>query len=104
LTLYPGSSSPAKPGETVEIYATGFGSTSVPVTAGSALQSGILASPPVFHIGGKAAAVQFAGLVMPGLFQFNVTVPPDATDGDQSVDASYNGAATQAGTLLTIQH
>lgn len=34
-TLYPGSTAPAKPGETVAVYANGFGPTSIPVISGS---------------------------------------------------------------------
>jgi uncharacterized protein (TIGR03437 family) len=48
--------------------------------------------------------VQFAGLVSPGLYQFNVIVPASAPDGDNAVVATYNGVATQSGMLLTIQH
>jgi uncharacterized protein (TIGR03437 family) len=102
--LYPGSSTPAKPGETVVLYGNGFGSTSVPVVGGSMAQSGTLSPLAAIKIGGTPAAVQFAGLVAPGEFQFNVVVPPKTADGDQSITATYNGLSTQAGTLLTVQH
>jgi len=48
--------------------------------------------------------VQFAGLVAPGEFQFNVLVPASTPDGDQSITASYAGLTTQPGTLITIQY
>jgi uncharacterized protein (TIGR03437 family) len=51
-----------------------------------------------------AATVQFAGLVAPGQFQFNVVVPPSLASGDQPITATYGGQITQAGTLLTIQN
>ena len=102
-TLYPGSSSPAKPGETVVLYGNGFGPTSTPVVGGSMRQSGNLATLPAIRIGGTAATVSFAGLVSPGLFQFNVMVPPDTPDGDQPIIAAYNGQSTQAVALLTVQ-
>ncbi|MGO9261651.1 MAG: hypothetical protein ACLQU1_35905 [Bryobacteraceae bacterium] len=54
-------------------------------------------------IGGIAAAVEFAGLVFPGEFQFNVVVPASLADGDQPIVATYNGATTPAGTLIAIQ-
>jgi uncharacterized protein (TIGR03437 family) len=101
-TLYPGSTSPAKPGETVVIYANGFGPTSTPVVGGSEFQSGSLSPLPVIHIAGVAANVQFAGLRSPGLFQFNVTIPTGVTDGDQPITAAYQGQSTQANTLITI--
>jgi len=83
--LNPGSTTPAKPGETLLLYANGFGPTSVPVTSGSTTQSGTLSPVPVIKIGGVAAAVSYAGLVAPGEFQFNVTVPASLADGDQSL-------------------
>jgi uncharacterized protein (TIGR03437 family) len=104
VNLYPGSTVPAKPGETVVLYANGFGQTSAPVVSGSIVQAGSLSPQPVIKIGGITATVQFAGLVSPGEFQFNVVVPPNASDGDQPVTAAYNGITTQSGTLLTVQH
>ena len=95
---------PAKPGEILSLYANGFGPTSTPVAGGSVTQSGILSPTPQITIGGTTVTVQFAGLVSPGLFQFNVAVPASAPDGDQTVTAAYNGATTQSGTLLTVQH
>ena len=94
---------PAKPGETIVLYANGFGPTSAPVQSGALSQSGTLSPLPVVSIGGKTASVTFAGLVAPGEFQFNVTVPPLA-DGDQPLVATYNGLTTQAGTFITVQH
>ena len=61
-TLYPGASTAAKPGETIVLYANGFGSTNVPVQSGSVSQSGMLSPLPVVRIGGVAATVQFAWL------------------------------------------
>ena len=103
-TLYPGATTPAKPGETVVIYANGFGATNSPVESGSVMQSGVLTPSPAVAIGGVAASVQFAGLVAPGEFQFNVIVPAGLSNGDQPILATYNGASTQAGTLLTVHN
>ena len=103
-SLYPGSTTPAQPGETVLLYANGFGSTNVPVTAGSKTQSGTLSPLPVVKLGGIMATVSFAGLVAPGEFQFNVTVPVSIADGDLSIAAVYNGLTTPPGTLITIHH
>ncbi len=103
LTLYPGSSTPAKPNETVILYANGFGPTSVPVVSGSVSQSGTLSPLPVVKIGGLPATVQFAGLVSPGLYQLNVVVPASAPDGDNVLTATYNGSSVQPGVLLAVQ-
>src|ERR1035441_3613689 len=94
-TLYPGSTTPAKPGEAIVLYANGFGPTSVAVVSGSMEQGGSLSPLPVIKIGGVTAEVQFAGLVGPGEYQFNVVVPSSLADGDQPVTATYNGLSTQ---------
>jgi uncharacterized protein (TIGR03437 family) len=104
VSLYPGSTTPAKPGETVVIYANGFGQTSVPVVSGSGKQAGMVSPLPAVSIGGSAAAVSYAALVSPGLFQFNVAVPASLTNGDQPVSATYNGLSTQVGTLITVHN
>ncbi len=103
-TLYPGFTTPAKPGETVALYANGFGPTSVPVISGSDVQSGNLLPPPLVQIGGVTATVSFAGLVAPGQFLLNVVVPASLADGDHLLAATYNGLTTQPGTLITVQH
>ncbi len=93
---------PAQPGETVVLYANGFGATTPPVVNGSSSQLGTLPTNPVVTIGGVTANVTFAGLISPGLFQFNVVVPMNAPGGDEAIVATSNGATTQAGTLLTL--
>jgi uncharacterized protein (TIGR03437 family) len=104
VTLYPGLTTPASPGETIVIYANGFGQTSTPVVSGSTTQSGTLSPLPVITIGGIQANVRFAGLnVTPGEFQFNVDVPANVLDGDQPVTATIKGVTTQAGVLLAVQ-
>jgi uncharacterized protein (TIGR03437 family) len=103
-TLYPSLTTPAKPGEVVVLYANGFGATSTPVVSGSETQSGSLSPLPAIKIGGVGATVQFAGLVAPGQYQFNVVVPAGLADGDQTIASTYNGQTTQPGTLITIQH
>ncbi|MGA2116778.1 MAG: SBBP repeat-containing protein, partial [Bryobacteraceae bacterium] len=102
--LYPGYSSPAAPGETIELYANGFGAITPAVTAGSAAQVGNLPTLPVVTIGGIQATVTYAGINgAPGEFQFNVVIPPSLPAGDAAISASYNGVTTQSGTLITIQ-
>jgi uncharacterized protein (TIGR03437 family) len=102
-TLYPGASTPAAPGEIIVIYANGFGATNVPVVDGLSSQSGTLSPLPAIQIGGVSAKVGYAGLVAPGEFQFNVTVPASLGNGDQTIVATYNGASTQAGASITVQ-
>jgi len=101
-SLYPGSSTPAAPGETVVLYANGFGATSSPVASGSSSQGGILSPLPAVTIGGVAAQVSFAGLISPGLYQLNVTVPNNAPSGDHALVAVVNGSPVQPVPLITI--
>jgi len=104
-TLYPGLSTPAKPGETIIVYATGFGLTTVPIVSGALTQSGTLnADTPIVAIGAFVASVPFAGLVAPGQFQFNIVVPASAPDGDLQISASYNNAFTPKTATLAVQH
>jgi len=103
-TLYAGSSTPARPGETILLFGNGFGPTSVPVVGGSVTQGGTLSPLPRVVIGGVNAVVLFAGLAAPGEFQFNVVVPAGLGSGDQSIASTYGGQSTQVGTLITIQN
>jgi uncharacterized protein (TIGR03437 family) len=103
-TLYPGYTTPAAAGETIVIYANGFGPTSAPVVPGAETQSGTLSPQPTITINGVAAKVTYAGLSSaPGEFQFNVVVPSPLSSGDQAIVATYSGQTTQSGTLITIQ-
>ena len=101
-SLYPGQTTPAQPGETIVLYANGFGPTATPVVSGSETQSGSLNPLPVVTIGGTPAAVQFAGLISPGLFQFNIVVPASTPSGDNALAATYGSLTTQSGVLVTI--
>ena len=46
--------------------------------------------------------MQFAGLVSPGLYEFNVVVPLSAPSGDNAITATFLGLSTQAGAQLTV--
>jgi uncharacterized protein (TIGR03437 family) len=103
-TLYPGYTTPAQPGEEIVLYATGFGLPSTPLTNGSSSQSGSLTVNPVCTLGGTTAAIAFAGLSGPGLYQLNLVIPAGAANGDNLVSCTYGGFATPAGDLITVQH
>jgi len=94
---------PAKPGEIVALYGTGFGLPATSLASGSATQFAPLASLPAIRIGGLSATVQYAGVVSPGLYQFNVVVPMSAADGDDPVTATYNGVSAFGGAILAVQ-
>jgi uncharacterized protein (TIGR03437 family) len=102
-TLAPGSTTPAKPGETVVAYANGFGPASVAVVAGSLNQTGVLNPLPTIQVGGINANVRFAGLISPGLYQLNFDIPAGLAAGDYAILASVSNTATQAGAVITVQ-
>ena len=65
----PTATTPAKPGETVVMYGTGFGATTPAIAAGAATDVvAALATPLKVTIGGVSANAVFAGL----LYQFNI--------------------------------
>ena len=72
-SLYPGLTVPAKTGDTLLLFGTGFGPTN-PTTNFGQLFSGapLTANTVTATIGGVAASVIFAGLVGPGEYQFNI--------------------------------
>lgn len=101
-TLYPGSSTPAQRGETIVLYANGFGEAAPGLVPASASQAGVLPSNPTFTIGGLPVAVQFAGVISPGLYQFNVVVPSAAPNGDLPLTVTYMGASGPTGVFVTV--
>jgi uncharacterized protein (TIGR03118 family) len=104
-TLFANSSTPAKPGETIVIYATGFGDTNPAVPSGAVATGKLpLATTPVVTIGGITAQVAFAGVTAPGLYQFNVTVPQNVPDGDADVLISVGAFMTPGGGKIAVQH
>ena len=91
----------AKPGDAIELYGTGFGPTKTAVDYGSVFTGAYeLTNPVTVTIGGIQANVLFAGLVGPGLYQINVTVPVGLADGDHAVVANIAGMNTQSSALL----
>ncbi len=103
-SLAPGAT-PAKPGETIAIYGTGFGPTMPATPAGLIVNSANpLADPSLLSItiAGIPAQVRFAGMVAAGLYQFNVVVPSVAA-GEQPVSATMAHVPIQTGLTLTVQ-
>jgi uncharacterized protein (TIGR03437 family) len=96
---------PARPGEIISLFGTGFGVTQprIPATAPvtSALPIARLEDLRV-RIGGLDAAIVYAGLISPGVYQFNVVVP-QLEDGDKPVVAEFRGLLTRPDLVLTVQ-
>jgi len=100
----PSTGTPAKPGETIVLYGTGFGETTPAIPDGMVVGTvSPLTTPPVIMVGGTTVDLPFAGLVSAGLYQFNVTIPATTPDGDATVTAQ-TGGQTSPSALIPVQH
>lgn len=103
-----GSFTPAKPGDILSLFATGFGATNPSFGTGELpATAGVVTAPVSVTIGGvtlDAAAILYAGVVggNAGLYQVNVVVPDTVQDGDQAVVITVGGVASPANAYITI--
>jgi len=97
------TSTPAVGGETLVLYANGFGQTEEAIPNGQLITTALqLAQKPSVTIGGASAEVVFAGLTAAGLYQINVVVPSGLAAGDNALVAHVGGVATQSGVFVSI--
>ena len=102
---YVSSVSPAKPGEVVILWGTGFGPASPAVPSGEVFSgSSPLTNQTTVTIGGQNASVDFAGVVGAGLVQINVHIPAGLPDGDAAVVANVAGESTQTSNNMISIH
>lgn len=95
---------PARPGESISIYALGCGPTNPPTQAGVvAAQASALLLPYELKIGGATAQVSFAGLVGAtiGLYQFNVIVPA-IPPGEHPIELTVDGIPNAQNLTLVV--
>jgi uncharacterized protein (TIGR03437 family) len=93
----------ARPGDSILLFGTGFGPTNPATDPAQSVTSPAPAANAVrIQIHNQQATVAFAGLVSPGLYQFNVTVP-DLPDGDYPVTAEVSGVRTSKFVKLRIE-
>jgi uncharacterized protein (TIGR03437 family) len=100
---------PARPGEIVSLFGTGFGETSPSVPPGQ-LDSGVakLTTPITVNIGGvtlSSSDVLYAGLSpgsISGLYQINVRIPATTGTGDIPVTITIGGSQTQSGATIPV--
>jgi uncharacterized protein (TIGR03437 family) len=104
--VIPGAT-PAKPGETIAIYGTGFGPTNPAVDGTIVTSPAALAAAPAVMVGDASALVTFSGLSAAGLDQINFTVPPLPAGStgvvSVSVVAASGTANTQSGLFVAVQ-
>ena len=87
----------AKPGDIIQLYASGL----APSQSGSAVTSPVPITGVGVTIGTADAQVSFAGLVAPGQFQVNFTVP-QLPAGEYFIKVSTSGKASQPNVLFEI--
>jgi uncharacterized protein (TIGR03437 family) len=92
---------PARAGEVISVYGTGFGVTDPARPAGELIEPAPLGSF-VARIGEGEATSEFGGLVGPGLYQFNIRVPMNLS-GDQALFIETAGITTQAGLTIALR-
>jgi uncharacterized protein (TIGR03437 family) len=100
---------PAKPGEVIILWGTGFGATDPSLSAGKQAPSDQLyavANPVSVTIGGVPAQVVGAALTPgnAGLYQIAVQVPASLADGDQPVVAQVSGVQSPSDVYISVQH
>ena len=96
------ATAPAKAGEEILLFGTGFGPSNPAVPAGQlATGDAQPAQTVTATVGGVPAQVQ-GYLIGPGQYQFNLTVPNSLPPGDAPLSLSVFNATTQSGLMLTI--
>ena len=94
----------AKAGDTVELFAYGFGPTNPVVVAGKAFSSAApVVNPVTVLINNVSVTPSFAGLSGAGLYQINLTIPAGLGTGDVSLVATVAGSQTQLGVVISLQ-
>ena len=102
------ATTPAKPGDVLILWGTGFGPTSPAAPAGVQTPSDQLystANPVSVTIGGIQATVYGAALSpgYAGLYQVAIQVPTSAPNGDLPLVATINGAQSPQNVTITVQ-
>ena len=99
---------PAKPGDVIILWGTGFGPTAPATPAGVQVPSDQIyatANPVTVTVGTQPAQVIYAVLApgFAGLYQVAIQVPDGAPNGDLPVVATVNGVSSPSGVTLTVQ-
>ena len=103
------TTTPAKPGDVLILWGTGFGPTNPSAPAGvqvPADQTYSTATPVTVMIGSSAATVYGAALApgFAGLYQVAIQVPASLANGDYPIVATIGGVQSPSTTLLTVHN
>ncbi len=99
---------PAKPGDVIILWGTGFGATNPPAAEGIEVPSNTIyntANPVTVAVGGQSATVYGAALApgFVGLYQVAIQIPTSLGNGDYPVVATESGMQSPMGALITVQ-
>ncbi len=92
-----------RPGDAVELYASGLGRTDPAAPVGAVIREPLaLVSPPEVLVAGRAATVEWSGLVYAGVYQVNVRIPADTPPGEARVQLRVAGRTSASDALLEV--
>jgi len=99
---------PAKPGDTIILWGTGFGPTTPAAPDGVAVPTDTIyytANTVTVTVGDTAATVAYAALTpgSAGLYQVAIQIPTALADGDYPVVATVSGVPSPSTVLITVQ-
>jgi uncharacterized protein (TIGR03437 family) len=102
------TTTPAKPGDTLILWGTGFGPTDPAVPAGQNTPSTGIATPvnQITVLVDNITAEVLGSALTPGnagVYQIAIKVPPNAPNGDLPIVALVNGVFSPSNILLTVQ-
>ena len=107
--MFPGSGyQPAQPGETITIYATGFGATDPMIEPGAffASAAAVTGSVKIFLNGEQLPAenILYVGATpgSPGLYQVNLTLPANLASGNLTIVIEIDGIQSSPGAYLAV--
>jgi uncharacterized protein (TIGR03437 family) len=101
------STIPAKPGEVIILWGTGFGPTNPTVPAGQvpAVQAPPTQAAVIVTLGGTSVPVLGAVLsAYAATYQIAIQIPASMANGNYALMASVNGVQSPSNVLLTVQH
>ena len=102
------TTTPAKPGEWVTLWGTGFGPTGTPQGALTPSDKLYTTVPVTVTVGGVNATVYGGTAVsspgFAGLYQIGVQIPASLANGDAVVRATIGGVQSPDKVLITVQH
>jgi uncharacterized protein (TIGR03437 family) len=101
------SANPARRGEVITLYGSGFGLTSPQFLDGElAPRAALLRSAIRAEIAGISATVEYAGAapgLVSGVVQINIRIPANSLPGQVPVRVFADGSATQANVLIDVR-